>query len=82
MRFRDLETTLDVIVATAVLHNICKMFGDTHSPPLTRDEELLYIEAVRQEREFRNAQTARIQLPNTIPNEILKNYFERFTNER
>lgn len=81
MRFRKLETTLDVIVATAVLHNISKLFGDCVSPPLTLDEEQLYIEAVRQEREFRNAQAARHQLPDTIPNEMLKLYFQRVCNE-
>lgn len=81
MRFRKLDTTLNVIVATAVLHNICKNFGDTQSPPLTRDEELLYNEAVRQEREFRNAQAAEHRPPNSIPNEMLKLYFQRVANE-
>lgn len=82
MRFRKLETTLDVIVSTAVLHNICKLQGDAQSPPLTREEELLYIEAVQQEREFRNEQAAAHRLPNSIPNGMLKRYFEIISNEQ
>lgn len=81
MRFRKLDTTLDVIVATAVLHNICKLFGDTESPPLTPDQELRYIEAVQQEHEFQNAQAVRHQQLNSIPNQMLKLYFERNANE-
>lgn len=81
MRFRKLETVLNVIVATAVLHNICKILGDTHSPPLTRDEELLYMEALQQERDYQNARVAANIQPNTIPNEMLKHYFETVANE-
>lgn len=82
MRFRILDTVLNVIVATAVLHNICKHLGDTHSPPLSREEERMYNEAVQAEREFRNAQAAAHRQPNSIPNEMLKRYFQATTNEQ
>lgn len=49
-RFRKLETVLDVIVATAVLHNICKMHGDHMPPPLSRHEEVQYNRALDIER--------------------------------
>lgn len=57
------------------------MLGDTESPPLTMDVEVRYIEAVRQEREYRNAQAARQRQPNTIPNEMLRHYFQKRANE-
>lgn len=76
MRFRKLETIRSVIVATAVLHNICKLQGDSQAPTLSRSEELLYNAAVAQEREFRDSQQPTRSLPNTISNELLKRYFE------
>lgn len=82
MRFRNLETILDVIVGTAVLHNICKMHGDNDPPPLTPHEEQQYNEALRIERDIiqemlqqqRRARGHR--QPATIRNEMLRNYFE------
>lgn len=74
MRFRKLDSVLDVIVATAVLHNMCKMNNDD-VPPLTDDEEIQYNLA-------REHQPQNIQgpvLPNRIVNELLKNYYERLS---
>lgn len=82
MRFRKLEIIQDVIVATAVLHNICKIRGDAEPSILSRREEQLYNEAVEQEREFHNAQLATRRQPNTISNAMLKRYFENAANER
>lgn len=81
MKFRKLESVLSVIVATAVLHNICKMHGDEEISILTREEELIYAAAIEQEREFRNAQPTRTQ-PNTISNDFLKQYFENITQDQ
>lgn len=82
MRFRNLETTLNTIVATAVLHNICLDLGDTQPPPLSTHQEQIYIDAVRQERDFRNAQVQQHRQANTIPNELLNNYFQNAANEQ
>lgn len=82
MGFRKLETVLSVIVATAVLHNICKITNDVQMPPLSRNQELLYDAAVAQEREFRNLQPSVRRLPNTISNALLKCYFENIANEQ
>lgn len=65
-----------------MLHNICKIRGDAHAPTLTRLEELRYNAAVQQEREFQDLQQRGRRLPNTIPNEMLKLYFENVANER
>lgn len=81
MRFRKLETVLNTIVATAVLHNICKIHGDNEPPPLSQHEENEYNLALRIERETilnmqqRNAPGRR--QPATIANEMLRNYFEQ-----
>lgn len=81
-RFRKLETIQNVIIATAVLHNICKMRGDVQTPPLSRDEELLYNAALAHEQEFQNSQQPIQRRPNTISNELLKQYFENAAYER
>ncbi|XP_031637843.1 putative nuclease HARBI1 [Contarinia nasturtii] len=81
MRFRKLETTLDVIVATAVLHNICKITNDIIIPPLSRDEEARYNEAVYEETQIRNAQHPARRAPHTISNLVLKQYFERIAGD-
>lgn len=81
LRFRKLETVLIIIVATAVLHNLCKFRGDNEPPPLTPREEEAYNTALRIEREtIQNMQqqgnaTGRRQ-PATIANEMLRNHFE------
>lgn len=75
MRSRKLTNIQNIIVATAVLHNICKIRGDDEIPTLSPDEEMRYNAAVAQERQFRNAQPRRRQ-PNTIPNQFLKQYYE------
>lgn len=82
MRFRKLQTALNVIVATAVLHNICKLRGDTEIPHLTPEEELRYEQAVRQQHAFQNVRQQMVPVPNTISNQLLKFYFESATNER
>lgn len=84
MRFRKLDTALNVIVATAVLHNICQMQGDLQTPPLTRAEERLYAEAIREERAYQDAQVVAVahRLPNTITNDTLKRYFQSIANEQ
>lgn len=76
MRCRKLQSIQNITVATAVLHNICKIHGDSQMPPLSRAEEVRYNAAVAQEREFRNMQPRRRQ-PNTIQNALLKQYFNR-----
>lgn len=81
MRCRKLASIQNIIVATAVLHNICKIRNDTQMPTLSRAEEMRYNAAVEQEHEYRNSQPRRRQ-PNTIQNEILKQYFETVANER
>lgn len=80
MRFRKLKSIQNVTVATAVLHNICKIRGDTQMPQLTRAEEVRYNAAVAQEQAFRNTQPRRRQ-PHTIQNALLKQYFEIQANE-
>lgn len=82
MRFRRLPVIQNVIVATAVLHNICKNQGDTDAPTLSRMEEVLYNEAVQQERDIRNSLHTRQRLPNTISNTFLRQYFENAANEQ
>lgn len=82
MRFRKLEIVQNVIVATAVLHNICKNHGDAQPPILSRREEQLYNAAVAQERQFRNLQRTTRRQPNTISNAMLKRYFENAANEQ
>lgn len=81
MRFRNLQTALNTIVATAVLHNICLDLGDTEPPPLTTHQEQMYNDAVAQERDFQNARVNQHAQPNTIPNELLKSYFQNVANE-
>lgn len=81
MRFRNLDTVVHVIQATAVLHNLCKNCGDLLPPPLSPMEEDLYNAAVEQERQFseeNHRQRGRI-MPATICNDFLRNYFERIT---
>lgn len=84
MRFRKLESVFSVIVATAVLHNICKIRSDTQTPTLNQHEELLYNAAVQKEHDFRNSQrqTQMQRQPNTISNELLKNFFENTALQR
>lgn len=80
-RFRKLETVQNVIVATAVLHNICKLHGDHEPPLLSPTDEAMYNAAVEQERQFlenNNAQRTR-RIPATISNNFLRNYFENIT---
>lgn len=86
MRFRKIQTVLNVIVATAVLHNICKMRGDIEEPTLTREQQIRYEAAVRQEHAFHDEQQARVnqrtrRQPHTISNQLLKDYFENAANE-
>lgn len=82
MRFRKLETVMNVIVATAVLHNICKIHGDK-MPQLTRDEELRYIAAKRNEDTFaQEIQSQPNHTTTTIRNELLRNHFERATRQQ
>lgn len=78
MRFRKLETVMSVIVATAVLHNLCKMHGDTASPALTQEDVALFNEAMAVEREIEEAQQQQQnrRLLTTIQNDFLRNYFE------
>lgn len=78
MKFRKLETVQNVIIATAVLHNLCKEFGDLTPPELTPQQQVVYNTAMDQERQFlqaNNNERAR-NLPTTIRNELLRNYFE------
>lgn len=84
MSFRKLETILDAIVATAVLHNICKMFGDNEPPPLSPQEQLAYEAALQTENDItldmqqqRQAGRQGNQPHGTIQNEMLRNYFEQ-----
>lgn len=81
-RFRKLETVQNTIIATAVLHNICKIRGDVQTPTLSRIEEIMYNAAVAREREFRNSHQSRQRLANTIHNQLLRNHFENIANER
>lgn len=83
MRFRKLDTVLDVIVATAVLHNICKRRGDLLPPSLSPSEEQLYNAAIQQEREIvtnNNIRNAR-RLPHTIANAVLRHHFENIAQQ-
>lgn len=80
MRFRKIETVLNVIVATAVLHNICKMHGDFMPPQLSQNQEVEYNEALDLERDIvaemqQNGAQRRGQT--SIVNEMLRNYFEQ-----
>lgn len=82
VRFRKLETVLNTIVATAVLHNLCKIRGDNEPPPLTPNEEVAYNAAFRIERETilnmqRQGNATGRRQPATIANEMLRNYFEQ-----
>lgn len=80
MRFRKLETTTDVIVATAVLHNICKIHGDNQPPPLSPIEEAEYVTALGIERDIiLNMQQQRngSRQVASIVNPMLRNYFEQ-----
>lgn len=80
MRFRKLETVLNVIVATAVLHNLCQIHGDNEPPPLSPNEEGAYNRALRLEREIiLNMQQQRNtnRQPGSIVNTTLRNYFEQ-----
>lgn len=74
MRFRKLETVQNVIIATAVLHNICKEQGDLEPPPLSPEESAIYELARDQERQFSRSQTTNT-LPTRIGNDFLGNYF-------
>lgn len=77
MRFRKLQSVLDVIVATAVLHNICKIHGEILPPNLPPNLEARYQFMLEQERAFQaNDHTNASQLPSTIRSEVLRNYFE------
>lgn len=77
MRFRKLDTVLNVIVATAVLHNICKNRNDVDIPALSPDEEIRYNASVLQERQFHIEQQQGRRQPHTISNLQLRAYFER-----
>lgn len=80
MRFRKLQTTLDVIVATSVLHNICKICYD-QPPPLTPEDEIEYNIALNDDRV--NAQNQPPQnRPTRIVNVMLRNYFEKLAAQR
>lgn len=81
-RFRKLQTVQDVIIATAVLHNICKIRGDVQTPPLSAYEERIYNVAAAHERTFQQQQQQHVRRPNTISNALLKSYFENMANER
>lgn len=78
MNFRNLNTVQATIIATAVLHNMCKMYVDSQPPELSESEERLYNLA--REQEMRLQQNVIInggqRLPATIRNNLLKNYFE------
>lgn len=78
MRFRKLETVLNIIVATAVLHNICKQFHDLLPPPLTSAENEMFDAAMNQERAFVNARNnvQRAARPAGIKHTLLRHYFE------
>lgn len=78
MRFRKLETTLNVIVATAVLHNICKICYD-EPPPLTPEDEILYNFAMADDRINEQVQPPQ---PSRIVNVALRNYFENLAAQR
>lgn len=80
MRSRKLTCIQNIIVTTAVLHNICKIRGDNEIPTLSTEEERLCDAAVAQERQFRNLQPRQRQ-PNAISNELLKRYFERVADQ-
>ena len=82
MRFRRLSVIQNVIVATAVLHNICSSRGDTEPPNLSRMNEILYHQAVRKEREIRDARRSLQRQPNTISNNFLRQYYENAANAR
>lgn len=82
MRFRKLDSVLNVIVATAVLHNICKMRNEEEPPLLSREQERAYEAAVRRELTFQNELRNRQRIPNTISNQFLKAYFENVAGEQ
>lgn len=80
MRFRKLETVLNVIVATSVLHNLCKVHGDHEPPPVSPNEEAAFNRALRIERDIiLNMQQQQIanRQPGSIVNATLRNYFEQ-----
>lgn len=78
MRFRNVETVQNVIVATAVLHNICKMHGDCEPPPLSANETTQFNAALQLERQvIDNEQRQRPAQPSVIRNEFLRNYYEQ-----
>lgn len=81
MRFRKMETVLNVIVATAVLHNLCKFYGDITPPPLTEAERIQFNLAIDEERRFAQQQQQMYQQqparqPAIIVNDLLRNHFE------
>lgn len=76
MRFRKLETVLDVIVATAVLHNMCKIFGDNSPPALSSMDQIRYNAIERQINDNSNNNNNTQVGAATIRNQILKNHFE------
>lgn len=76
MRFRKLETVLNVIVATAVLHNICKLYNDDMPPQLTPDVNIAYNLAITQMEQPGGNERQNDNLPGRIVNEMLRNYFE------
>lgn len=77
MRFRKLETVLDVIVATAVLHNLCKMHGDIVPPPLLPNEEAQYNAALQIERDIITNMQRQCGQPPFIVNQFLRHFFEQ-----
>lgn len=75
MRIRNMNTILNVIVATAVLHNICKVFVDHSAPDLSPEEETLYDDAMREENQIYAQQPIQRDNRNATANQYLLNYF-------
>lgn len=75
-----LETVLNVTVATAVLHNMCKFHGDNTPPMLSPYEEAQYQTALRIENDIilnNQHQQQRRRPANSIINQMLRNVFEQ-----
>lgn len=78
MRFRKLNTVMNVVVATAVLHNICKIKGEKEIE-LTEEQHAQYEIAIRIERQVHERIQNRRQRirNNNIRNETLRRYFDQ-----
>lgn len=76
MRFRKLETTMNVIIATAVLHNICKLKND-EAPVETIEENIEYQRAIALQNEIARGANRHQAHNEKIKNDSIRSYFER-----